>query len=832
MSSREDVWRLISQLDVPGETSTGGSAPSLPCLPGLDVEGVGLLPLPLNEETAYKLAGVAVQAPHGKGTETVVDTTVRNTLQVDADLVTLRNPRWDDALDKQVALVAEALGVNKSNVRAELYKLLLYEPGSFFKRHKDTEKADGMFGTLVIQLPSTFTGGTFEVNHAGKEKVYTMGAGDEAAYGCHFVAHYADCDHEIKPVETGYRLALVYSLCYNGNGETPSAAALGGTLSEIAAALRSLPEDETMLVLNMEHEYTTASLARYGVGCLKGADKAKYKALNSASEGTYTFVVACAERVDCEMGDGGYYYGDFDVHETEEGRPHLNEVFNADGTKGSAAIKKLHIDWEVAEEGGAVLCSQEEVEEMWGDGDEGGVEYTGNEGASRETTYHCCVLLAYRKDAELELLMGADLRAVVRDVVNRRDPAELTRVVEYVKKHGARILELDDFRVLIRSLITTFANPAQANVVEMIRVVLSHANGLDASLVDELVDAVRRCGWAALGSVIAGFFQRMRKSENYATSTIPKRAELALKLVPQIGSDVMSLMCEVGSDLVTALESPSTNQRSSNYGYSYYGYGYRQVPEDRSDVLSAITLKVFFRACKPDDLARFVKWAEKAEEPALKRAVDSLPAEGAEGGEKAAQVRNRIISRQREAKLAVLEARRAKLENETRNGEPAFTWCMPTKATGVHHQILAYIRGTENGSKNFVVGGGIKNARGICTTLTGNHYDRAYRAYGAYGNNSNSNEANILQRGHSVTATPSGSGASATIAVCKTRAYHEATVSKYRRLSAELADVRKEIKALGGGEAGPSSSAPPSKKARTAGPDKSASTKEVVDLTN
>ena len=89
-----------------------------------------------------------------------------------------------------------------------------------------------------------------------------------------------------------------------------------------------------------------------------------------------------------------------------------------------------------------------------------------------------------------------------------------------------------------------------------------------------------------------------------------------------------------------------------------------------------------------------------------------------------------------------------------------------------------------------------------------------------------------MQRGHSVTATPSGSGASATITVCKTRAYHEATVSKYRRLSAELADVRKEIKALGGGEAGPSSSAPPSKKARTAGPDKSASTKEVVDLTN
>ena len=830
MSSRSDIWELLVQLDVPGAWSTGGAAPGMPCLPGLDVEGAGVLPLPLNEETAYKLAGVAVQAPHGRGTETVVDTAVRNTLQVDADLVTLRNPQWDDALDKQVAIVAEELGVNKSSVRAELYKLLLYEPGSFFKRHKDTEKADGMFGTLVIQLPSVFTGGTFEVCHAGKEKVYTMGAGDDAAYGCHYVAHYADCDHEIKPVETGYRLALVYSLCYVGKGETPSASALGGILSEIAAAMRSLPKDETMLVLNMEHEYTTASLARYGVNCLKGADKAKYKVLNAASEDAYTFVVACAERVDSEMGDGGYY-GGFDVHDTEKGDPHFTEVFNADGTTGSAAIKKLRIDWESVEEGGAVLCSQEEVEEMWGDGDEGEVEYTGNEGASRETTYQCCVLLAYRKDAELELLMGADLRAVVRDVANRRDPAELTRVVEYMKKHGANYLQLDDFRMLIRSLITAFAKPGEANVVEMIRVVLSHANGLDASLVDELVDAVRHCGWGALGSAIAGFFQRMGKSEKYATSTIEKRAELALKLVPQIGSDVMSLMREVGSDLIAALESKAT-QPSSDYGYSNYGYGHHRVPKDRADVLSATTLKVFFRACKPEDLARFAKWAEKAEEPALKRAVDSLPAEGAEGGEGAAQVRKRIIARQREAKLAVLEKRRAKLEHETRNGEPAFTWRMPTTATALHPQILSYLRGDESGSKSFVVGGGISTARGMCSTLTGSYHGRYYGAYGgANGNASSNDEARILARGHSVTANPTGQGKSATVTVCKTKAYHAAAVSHYRRMISELADVRKELQALGVGAAGPSSRAPPSKKARTAGPDRAPVLPVVVDLT-
>ena len=29
----------------------------------------------------------------------------------------------------------------------------------------------------------------------------------------HYTAHYADLEHEIKPVTSGYRLALVYSLC-------------------------------------------------------------------------------------------------------------------------------------------------------------------------------------------------------------------------------------------------------------------------------------------------------------------------------------------------------------------------------------------------------------------------------------------------------------------------------------------------------------------------------------------------------------------------------------------------------------------------------------------
>ncbi len=52
-------------------------------------------------------------------------------------------------------------------VKATCYKLLLYEEGDFFLPHRDTEKEQGMFGTLVLQLPSSYTGGALVVRHEG-----------------------------------------------------------------------------------------------------------------------------------------------------------------------------------------------------------------------------------------------------------------------------------------------------------------------------------------------------------------------------------------------------------------------------------------------------------------------------------------------------------------------------------------------------------------------------------------------------------------------------------------------------------------------------------------
>ena len=51
--------------------------------------------------------------------------------------------------------------------------MLLYKTGGHFKKHRDTEKEKGMFATLILQLPSKYSGGelvTYENNGNGEKR--------------------------------------------------------------------------------------------------------------------------------------------------------------------------------------------------------------------------------------------------------------------------------------------------------------------------------------------------------------------------------------------------------------------------------------------------------------------------------------------------------------------------------------------------------------------------------------------------------------------------------------------------------------------------------------
>ncbi|KAJ6550250.1 hypothetical protein B0H19DRAFT_1074112 [Mycena capillaripes] len=67
-----------------------------------------------------------------------------------------------DAISPDI-LNGQDLG-NERALRAELYKLNVYGPGSFFKGHKDTPRGETMISSLVVIFPTAHTGGALS-NH-------------------------------------------------------------------------------------------------------------------------------------------------------------------------------------------------------------------------------------------------------------------------------------------------------------------------------------------------------------------------------------------------------------------------------------------------------------------------------------------------------------------------------------------------------------------------------------------------------------------------------------------------------------------------------------------
>ena len=241
VEARQALQRLLAGL---GEASQFVSVGQLPAvLPGLEVNGIGPIGVPITSADAKRIITKANQAPYGRGEATIVDTDVRRVWQLEPTQFTLRNDAWSEALAGVLDAVKRDLGIH-GKVSAELYKLLVYEKGSFFKPHRDSEKVPGMFGTLVVCLPSRHEGGTLILQHDGQTKNINFG-GKDSEFRTRYIAFYADCQHEVTPVTSGYRICLVYNLA-SGGKKQPKAhnAAAVSDAARLIKDLFSTPPDE------------------------------------------------------------------------------------------------------------------------------------------------------------------------------------------------------------------------------------------------------------------------------------------------------------------------------------------------------------------------------------------------------------------------------------------------------------------------------------------------------------------------------------------------------------------------------------------------------------
>ena len=187
--------------------------------PSLNVASVGPIALPLLEEQTKRLIAAAEFAPYGRREETIVDASVRNCWQIGADRVEITGGRWREALATATTRAAKGLGVEGA-VEAIFYKLLIYEPGGFFIGHRDTEKCPGMFATLIVAPPGVYSGGELVIRHMDREGRLDLKSVDPAD-ASFAAAFYADCPHEVMPIQSGYRLVMVYNLRRREKGPAP-----------------------------------------------------------------------------------------------------------------------------------------------------------------------------------------------------------------------------------------------------------------------------------------------------------------------------------------------------------------------------------------------------------------------------------------------------------------------------------------------------------------------------------------------------------------------------------------------------------------------------------
>ena len=407
----DQLFNALQNVQRPGNFYATGTLEVFP--PHLEVEGVGRIALPLLPLQAEQLVAIAEHAPYGRGQETIVDTQVRRTWQIDANRVTLRGKHWQENLDAIVNRAVTGLGVS-GEVRAELYKLLVYDAGSFFISHRDTEKAAGMFATLVVVLPSEYSGGELVVKHQQQQIKLDLCCDDPSEIA--FAAFYADCVHEVLPITQGCRLTLIYNLLRTDKKmplpEPPDyrleqdnvASLLRNWATELSTDVHEGTPEK--LIYLLEHAYTPAELG--------------FDALKNADEAVADVLVAAAGQADCEIhlglvsveesgsadyaGSGRYWDEDnFEVGEVIDRMETVSGWRRTDGQPSPLPTLPFSAD---------EFCPPEAFDDMEPDEVEFH-EATGNEGASFERTYCRAALVIWPRTRYLAIINQAGLSATL-----------------------------------------------------------------------------------------------------------------------------------------------------------------------------------------------------------------------------------------------------------------------------------------------------------------------------------------------------------------------------------------------------------------------------------
>ena len=209
----------------------------------------------------------AEDAPFGHGGETKRDKKVRHARRLIA-----RGKATITGFDPEAVIgEIEAALSPRFHLEATLEDVILYPKGGQFARHKDTPRTSELVGTLVVGLPIAHEGGDFEIVDGGKPKRIAWG-GKVDPKAVRWVALFSDLDHEIKPVKSGTRVTLVYSLSRSKRPRTDKARDKQlAKLREIASTLKLAKGAPLMIACT--RQIVTDGTQPQSIDTLRGTDR-------------------------------------------------------------------------------------------------------------------------------------------------------------------------------------------------------------------------------------------------------------------------------------------------------------------------------------------------------------------------------------------------------------------------------------------------------------------------------------------------------------------------------------------------------------------------------
>ena len=283
-----------------------------------------------------------------------------------------------------------------------------------------------MFATMVIALPSEHTGGEVVV-HLGNE-TRTLETAPASAFGTSYLAWYADVNHAVKPVRSGYRLVLTYNLLHKNDDYRSHPTILDDHKSNLSNVLAEwqagLDGDEvscSKLVYLLEHQYSEANI---GMSRLKGQDQDRARLLiEAAQQNEFCVFLAHFQHSvtgGCEDSESGWAGGSGVTHEIwDEYDPEwkLTKVFMPDGQH---LADELDIDEDDIVQSPDFEDAEPDDEDFEG--------WTGNEGATATHFYHRTCLIVVPKSSRADFLSeakGKTLGPLLDVMLNELNQAEI-----------------------------------------------------------------------------------------------------------------------------------------------------------------------------------------------------------------------------------------------------------------------------------------------------------------------------------------------------------------------------------------------------------------------